>query len=58
MLGSEQFTGLQLVENGEAAVRAGFGLLATSNHFLTWDTLLLTSPDRVRVVQESRIKPI
>jgi TAT-translocated FGD2 family F420-dependent dehydrogenase len=36
MLGSEQFTGPQLVENGEAAVRAGFGLLATSDHFQPW----------------------
>jgi len=36
MLGSEQFTGPQLVENGEAAARAGFGLLATSDHFQPW----------------------
>src|ERR1700753_2513488 len=35
MLGSEQFMGPQLVENGEAAARAGFGLLATSDHFPT-----------------------
>jgi TAT-translocated FGD2 family F420-dependent dehydrogenase len=36
MLGSEQFTGPQLVENGEAAAGAGFGLLATSDHFQPW----------------------
>ena len=38
MLASEQFTGPQLVDIGEAATRNGFGLLATSDHFQPWQT--------------------
>ncbi|MDB5396909.1 MAG: TAT-translocated F420-dependent dehydrogenase, family [Rhodospirillales bacterium] len=38
MLGHEQFTGPQLLEIGESAARAGFGLLATSDHFQPWQT--------------------
>ena len=36
MLADEQFTVPQLCELGVAAVRAGFGLLATSDHFQPW----------------------
>lgn len=36
MLGHEQFTGPQLVEIGAAASKAGFRLLATSDHFQPW----------------------
>lgn len=36
MLGHEQFTVPQLVEIGAHAAQAGFGLLATSDHFQPW----------------------
>ncbi|HWB50049.1 MAG TPA: TIGR03557 family F420-dependent LLM class oxidoreductase [Stellaceae bacterium] len=36
MLGHEQFTVPQLVELGAEASKAGFGLLATSDHFQPW----------------------
>lgn len=36
MLAHEQFTVSQLTDLGAAAVRAGFGLLATSDHFQPW----------------------
>src|SRR5205085_5539380 len=36
MLGHEQFTVPQLAEIGQAAASAGFGLLATSDHFQPW----------------------
>jgi F420-dependent hydroxymycolic acid dehydrogenase len=36
MLGHEQFTVPQLVENGSAARQAGFDLLATSDHLQPW----------------------
>src|SRR5436190_14107961 len=36
MLGHEQFTVPELVKFGEAAARAGFGLLATSDHLQPW----------------------
>jgi TAT-translocated FGD2 family F420-dependent dehydrogenase len=36
MLAHEQFAAPQLVEIGVAAARAGFGLLATSDHFQPW----------------------
>jgi len=36
MLAHEQFTVPQLTDFGTAAARAGFGLLATSNHFQPW----------------------
>jgi len=38
MLASEQFTGPQLVDIGEAATQNGFGLLATSDHFQPWQS--------------------
>jgi hypothetical protein len=36
MLAHEQFTVPQLTDLGAAAARAGFGLLATSDHFQPW----------------------
>ena len=36
MLGHEQFTGPQLTDIGVTAATAGFGLLATSDHFQPW----------------------
>jgi hypothetical protein len=36
MLAHEQFTGAQLVELGARAEKAGFDLLATSDHFQPW----------------------
>jgi hypothetical protein len=36
MLAHEQFSGLQLVELGARAEKAGFDLLATSDHFQPW----------------------
>jgi TAT-translocated FGD2 family F420-dependent dehydrogenase len=36
MLGHEQFTGPELTEIGSAAAKAGFRLLATSDHFQPW----------------------
>jgi TAT-translocated FGD2 family F420-dependent dehydrogenase len=38
MLASEQFPAPQLVQLGETAAGAGFGLLATSDHFQPWQT--------------------
>ncbi|MBV9551170.1 MAG: twin-arginine translocation signal domain-containing protein, partial [Alphaproteobacteria bacterium] len=36
MLAHEQFRLPELIEIGQAAARAGFGLLATSDHFQPW----------------------
>jgi TAT-translocated FGD2 family F420-dependent dehydrogenase len=38
MLAHEQFAAPHLAEIGEAAAQAGFGLLATSDHFQPWQT--------------------